>query len=76
MRPDFIFCKEDLRYEQELYQRWVQLHPQYVHQVLRDQCAHHCQDMDNCGLSSIQVGTHENHPSMDQCTDCQSFRKI
>ena len=32
-------------------------------------CAHHCQDMDNCGLSSIQVGTHENHPSMDQCTD-------
>ena len=25
-------------------------------------CAHHCQDMDNCGLSSIQVGTHENHP--------------
>ena len=19
-------------------------------------CAHHCQDMDNCGLSSIQVG--------------------
>ena len=39
-------------------------------------CAHHCQDMDNCGLSSIQVGTHENHPSMDQCTDCQSFRKI
>ena len=39
-------------------------------------CAHHCQDMDNCGLSSIQVGTHEAHPSMDQCTDCQSFRKI
>ena len=33
----FIFCKEDLRYEQELYQRRVQLHPQYVHQVLRDQ---------------------------------------
>ena len=25
-------------------------------------CAHHCQDMDNCGLSSIQVGTHAGHP--------------
>ena len=25
-------------------------------------CAHHCQDVDHCGLTSIQVGTHEaNH---------------
>ena len=39
-------------------------------------CAHPCQDMDNCRLSSIQVGTHEAHPSIDQFTDCQSFRKI
>ena len=21
-------------------------------------CAHHCKDVNNCGLSSIQVGTH------------------
>ena len=39
-------------------------------------CAHHCQDVDHCGLTSIQVGTHEANPSMDQCTDCQSYRKL
>ena len=39
-------------------------------------CAHHCKDVDRCGLNSIQVGTHETNPSMDQCTDCQSFRKM
>ena len=39
-------------------------------------CAHHCQDVNRCGLNSIQVGTHEQNPSMDQCTDCQSFRKM
>ena len=38
-------------------------------------CAHHCKDVNNCGLSSIQVGTHESNPSMDQCTDCQSYQK-
>ena len=38
-------------------------------------CAHHCKNEDYCGLSSIRVGTHETHPSMDQCTDCQSFKK-
>ena len=38
-------------------------------------CAHHCKGVDRCGLSSIQVGTHETNPSMDQCTDCQSFKK-
>lgn len=29
-------------------------------------CAHHCQDVDHCGLTSIQVGTHEANPTMDQ----------
>ena len=38
-------------------------------------CAYHCQDMDRCGLGSIQVGTHETNPTQDQCTDCQSFKK-
>ena len=38
-------------------------------------CAHHCKDVDNCGLTAIQVGTHESHPTMDQCTDCQSYQK-
>ena len=43
----------------KLYQRWVQLHPNMSIKCSVTSCAHHCQDMDNCGLSSIQVGTHE-----------------
>lgn len=39
-------------------------------------CAHHCEDAQYCGLNSIQVGTHESNPSVDQCTDCQSFEKL
>lgn len=38
-------------------------------------CANHCKTEQYCGLSSIQVGTHECNPKMDECTDCQSFRK-
>lgn len=36
-------------------------------------CRHHCSDVDYCSLDSIRVGTHEKNPTMDQCTDCQSF---
>ena len=39
-------------------------------------CAHHCKEEDRCGLTAIQVGTHETNPSMDQCTDCQNFLKF
>ena len=39
-------------------------------------CAHHCEDAQYCGLNSIQVGTHESNPAVDQCTDCQSFEKL
>ena len=39
-----------------------------------NQCAHHCQSEHYCGLETIQVGTHEANPTMDQCTDCQSFK--
>ncbi|MEG1584592.1 MAG: DUF1540 domain-containing protein [Anaerovorax sp.] len=38
------------------------------------QCSYHCNSADYCSLASIQVGTHEANPSMDQCTDCQSFK--
>ena len=37
-------------------------------------CAHHCQDAQYCGLSTIQVGTHEANPTKVECTDCQSFQ--
>ena len=38
-------------------------------------CAHHAQNANYCSLDKILVGTHEMNPTMDQCTDCMSFRK-
>jgi len=38
-------------------------------------CANHCDSADYCSLDKIHVGTHECNPTMDQCTDCQSFMK-
>ncbi|MBS6476021.1 MAG: DUF1540 domain-containing protein [Clostridiales bacterium] len=38
-------------------------------------CKHHCGCADYCSLDRIQVGTHEAHPAMDECTDCQSFAR-
>ena len=37
-------------------------------------CAHHCQDSNYCGLDAIQVGTHETNPTEIKCTDCESFK--
>lgn len=39
------------------------------------QCAYHCDSENYCSLDKILVGTHEADPTMDQCTDCKSFRK-
>ena len=39
------------------------------------QCAYHCDSANYCSLDKILVGTHEQNPAMDQCTDCKSFRK-
>ncbi len=39
------------------------------------QCANHCGSSNYCALDRILVGTHEGNPTMDQCTDCKSFRK-
>ena len=35
----------------------------------------HCGSSNYCALDRILGGTHEGHPTMDQCTDCKSFRK-
>lgn len=37
------------------------------------QCRNHAAGAQYCALSAIQVGTHEQHPTEKQCTDCQSF---
>ena len=38
------------------------------------QCVHHCGNENYCSLDSIKVGTHETHPTVVECTDCESFR--
>ena len=39
------------------------------------QCANHCEGENYGSLDRILVGTHEACPTVDQCTDCMSFRK-
>ena len=39
------------------------------------QCANHAQNANYCALDKILVGTHEQNPTKDACTDCMSFRK-
>ncbi|QHI73319.1 DUF1540 domain-containing protein [Aminipila terrae] len=49
----------------------------FVNESIRctvDQCKNHAQSKNYCSLDSITVGTHENSPTQDQCTDCKSFQ--
>ena len=39
------------------------------------QCAYHCDTENYCSLDRIMVGTHESNPTVEECTDCMSFRK-
>ena len=41
-------------------------------------CCSVCECANNCGngycsLDKIKVGTHEAHPTVSQCVDCESF---
>lgn len=38
-----------------------------------EQCANHCNSQSYCGLECVVIGTHEQNPTVDQCTDCKSF---
>ena len=38
-----------------------------------NQCKHHCPDQNFCSLDRIKVVTHEENPTVTQCTDCHSF---
>ena len=40
------------------------------------ECKHHCGDENYCSLNQIKVGTHENHPTKIECTDCESLSLI
>ena len=57
---------------EQLHQQRLRLH-RPIHCTVNS-CAHHCKNEQYCGLDTIQVGTHEANPTMDQCTDCQSFK--
>lgn len=37
------------------------------------ECKYHASAEDYCTLKAIRVGTHEAHPTMVECTDCESF---
>lgn len=37
------------------------------------QCKYHANVKNYCSLDAIQVGTHEEHPKVPECTDCNSF---
>ncbi|MBC8530855.1 DUF1540 domain-containing protein [Gehongia tenuis] len=39
------------------------------------QCSFHCGHQNFCSLDSILVGTHEQNPTVVECTDCKSFRR-
>ncbi len=49
---------------------------QQKHQMYRGELPKsHANTADYCSLDCITVGTHEANPTMDQCTDCLSFKK-
>ena len=77
--PDFTFFREDTtmsNYEKcDCTNDGCECTPNSAINCSVTSCAHHCKDVNRCGLTSIQVGTHEQNPSMNQCTDCQSFKK-
>jgi hypothetical protein len=39
------------------------------------QCQHNMVTENYCGLNCISVGTHEDDPTVPECTDCNSFVK-
>ena len=39
------------------------------------QCKYHNCNENYCALDKIKIGTHEEDPTAEQCTDCQSFEK-
>lgn len=39
------------------------------------QCRYHNENEPYCALNKIKVGTHEDDPSQQECTDCESFEK-
>ena len=47
--------------------------PNYNIRCCVTSCANHCAQEEYCALDCVRIGTHEAHPQMEECTDCQSF---
>jgi len=39
------------------------------------QCRFHCMGEDYCSLDNIRIASHEPNPTVEECTDCMSFKK-
>ena len=71
----FFFSCTYYAYHKEKEDKAMKCHANKCIECTVSQCAYHCEDANYCSLDKIMVGTHEANPTMDQCTDCMSFRK-
>ncbi|MBR6816396.1 MAG: DUF1540 domain-containing protein [Clostridia bacterium] len=51
----------------------VKRNPNYSIRCSVESCANHCGGEAYCSLESVSIGTHEADPTVQECTDCQSF---
>ncbi|MDU4889983.1 MAG: DUF1540 domain-containing protein [Clostridium sp.] len=63
----------NLSYEDNKIERWCILMTKNSGVKCSVQQCKHNENEQYCNLQTIQIGTHEQNPKMDQCTDCQSF---
>ena len=70
----FFFGSYYLRIEQKEGKN-MNCHANKCVECTVSECANHCQSENYCSLDKILVGTHESNPTVEQCTDCMSFRR-
>ena len=73
---DFILQQYKKRFDRTNKFEVTTMENSYVNQCVMctvDQCKHHNQSKNYCSLEAVKIGTHEENPTMCQCTDCQSF---
>ena len=72
-QPKF-FTQEELFMNKDCMNSGCECTPNQSIKCTVNNCAHHCQDSNYWGLTSITVGTHEANPTEIKCTDCESFK--
>ena len=74
----FLYCFLRMRYTIIITEKGgniMNCHANKSIECTVQQCAYHCDEANYCSLDRILVGTHEENPTMKDCTDCKSFRK-